>query len=145
MRAGEHSFFTQLEPIAFEFQLRCPQARAIADECDRGRYVAKVLAVINPVLRKMYGLEISRTAKAVGGTFRLNRTPVGRLFVLVGPEEAPGIPDRPFILSRLLPDLDNVARIQKFLEERFYDEIAPAAARRGETRRDAGELEISGV
>jgi hypothetical protein len=130
MRAGEAEFLAKLEQISYEFQLRRPSARTVVGEREIPRYVIKVLGVINPVLRKMYGVEIRRTSKKAGGKdFYINHTKVGRLFVFIGPDDAPPPDDapggpKPHIVSRLTPvDAANDALVA-FLDDRFYGDIA---------------------
>ena len=136
MRSGEQDFLNQLEQISFEFQIRRPSVRTITSDREKSSYVIKVLSVINPILRKMYGIEVKRTSKRVGGKdFYLNHTKSGRLFAFTGPEGPPISDDasggpKPHITSHLLPlggdnDPDDTsARINSFLDERFYSDIA---------------------
>ena len=130
MRSGEAEFLGLLEQISFEFQLRRPSVRTITGETEIPRYVIKVLGVINPVLRKTYGLEVRRTAKKAGGKdFYINHTKVGRLFAFVGPEglaipdDAPGGP-KPHITNQLLPVDGSDDALVAFLDERFYEDVA---------------------
>jgi len=126
MRASERDLSAQLEQISSEFQIRRPTVWTA--EREQGRYVAKILlSVVNPVLRKMYGIGVKRAQKSLYLSF----TKTGRLFVLAGPERpAPDIL-KPHVPSHLLPlgganDPDDaVARIHAFLDERFYDDVAP--------------------
>jgi hypothetical protein len=129
IRASERVFLARLEQVSFEFQLRRPSVRAISGEREAARYIAKALGVINPVLRKMYGVEVKRTSKKAGANnFFLNHTKVGRLFVFAAPDAGP-VPDdhpggpKPHIPSNLLPVGGPGDRIVSFLDDCFYDDV----------------------
>lgn len=131
MRTGESIFLSKLEEITFEFGVRRPSVRTITGESDSTRYIVKVLGVVNPVLRQMYGIEIKRTSKAAGAKhFYVNHTKIGRLFVFVGadgppvPDDAPGGP-KPHIPSSLAPVGGESDALNMFLDECFYEVVAP--------------------
>lgn len=142
MRAGERDFLEYLEQITFEFQLRRPSVRSVTAERDAGRYVMKVLGVVNPILRKMYGIEIKRTSKRAGAKdFYLSHTKIGRLFVFTNPGDPPPL-NKPYIPSRLVPvgGADDRRRIDDFLDDRFYDVIAPRAGDDGNINDDEADI-----
>lgn len=124
MRAGERELLAQLEAVAFEFQLRCPSLSSISSEREPAVYVKKVLAVVNPVQRKMYGVEIRRASRRKD--FRIALTKTGRLFVFAPgpvPDDAPGGP-RPHVPSSLRPVGADEDALLNFLDGRFYDAVA---------------------
>lgn len=131
MRAKESDFLSKLEEITFEFGVRRPSVRTITGESDAARYIAKVLGVVNPTLRQMYGIEIKRTLKSAGAKhFYINHTKIGRLFVFVGandppvPDDAPGGP-KPHIPSSLAIVGEHADALNMFLDDCFYDTVEP--------------------
>lgn len=110
--------------ISFEFGIRRPSMGRLRNENSTPRFLSGILAVINGVLRCMYGVEVRRVAKRSGGkSFFLNHTDVAKRFVFADepePDDAQGGP-RPHIVSRLLP-VDTNAGIARFIEDEYVDQ-----------------------
>lgn len=103
LREQERALLEKIPHIEFEFRHRCPNIWMIAAEQNISLYVAKILAIINRVLRKMYGIAIQRVTGAEERYFHLTPTRIGRLFVFSRepvPDDAPDGP-KPHIPSRL--------------------------------------------
>lgn len=125
IRACEREFLGCLEEISFEFQLRRPSVRTITSECDMKRYVKKVLGVVNPIQRQMYGIEIRRVRGSAGGKdFYIARSKLGQLFVFSAapqPDDIRGGP-KPHIVSNLVPVGSPEDLIIEFLDDLYYDQ-----------------------
>jgi hypothetical protein len=87
MLAGEQELVAKLRSICYEFSIPRPNPKAFTDEREVRRYVSQVLRIVNAVLRKMYGLKVTRARTT--GLCCLEHTAIGRLFAL-SPEPPPG-------------------------------------------------------
>ena len=112
--------------ISFEFSIRKPSLSRLGNESDTRKFLTGMLALVNGVLRIMYGIEMKRTAKRRGGrSFYLNQTETGMLFVFADepePDNAPGGP-RPHIASQLRP-LCHDASIARFIEDEYVERVS---------------------
>ena len=128
LRAKESIFLAYLESISFEYEVRRPSVRTIRSESDPSAYIRKVLGVVNPVQRKMYGIEIRR-ARRKSKDFRIVSTPVGKLFRVARVSELPDEleiqdDDRPCVVSNLSPVGDpEIDEMTHFTISQFYDRI----------------------
>lgn len=106
--------------ISFEFGTRRPFLHRLKPEPNNQKFISGMLRFINPVLRSMYGIEIKRVSKRVGGdSYFLSHTKVGLLFVLSDDpvaDDAPGGP-RPHITSKLKPIQINT--VAQFIDEAY--------------------------
>ena len=129
LRACEARLLQSLEAISFEFEVRRPSVRSIVSEFDPPAYIRKVLGVVNPVVRMMYGIEVRRSPAGAGGNdYAIAQTPTGRLFRIIRPGDPP--PDVPYIVSQLgpLPDLFLVHFVVCWFYDRALPEIREAEA-----------------
>jgi len=120
LKSHEKEFLRQQQAIAYEFKKSpAKDIASVAFETDPGAYVKRALAVVNPVLRTMYGRAVIRAVPHTANTFSLSLTYEGRLFVY-GDE-----PD----LINLRPNIrNNVAGKKKdaveiFMDNAFYENI----------------------
>ncbi len=130
LRGALHRLNAEASKIAFEFGMK---VLTIADDVDPLKFTQNALARINPVLRAMYGIYVRRAAKNAP-YYYLSVAPLGRLFSVVhiaaadaaedvddeNAEDDVGFADeRPRVLSRLRPILDNPAA--DFLDEKYVE------------------------
>jgi hypothetical protein len=116
-----------------EYEIPKPGFGRLAREPDRGRFLSGALRPINAILRRMYGIQVTRVRKRAGGeAYFLDRSATGKLFVFADEPEAddtPGGP-RPHIASNLrLAPAAPLNHIDVFVDGVFFSraERAPDA------------------
>jgi hypothetical protein len=115
----EEGLLRSLEQISFEFGVRRANPRTIAGETEFPRYIAKVLRIVNPVLRKMYSVSIRRLPKRRGGKDYYLHTALLKSFFTWGDSTNASKPNIP---SKLTP-VWRTSDTENFMSHYFYDNI----------------------
>jgi len=128
--AAHRQVLAQADAIAYEFHIKRPKSIVCptnSTQKDREMFTTKMLRLLNPIFRMMYGREIKRDSKSYGKKFYLAQTDIGHLFILVKPNTLyqrdtqrtkSAVYDRPSIPCNLDTTPNNM---EVFLEDLFYD------------------------